>query len=282
MDRALIAAGVALALLAACGCDRRGQEQEAARAEAQELRTEKQQLTAQVQTLKAQMEELQTRVSQIKEDLQDARAKAGQADSLREQLSEAEQKLAAIEERNAEATGDTTDPALNVERARARLVELGRRLFEQQEYDTALSIFISARELGERTAESLYRTAYCYANAGRYQDARRWYEEALAAMEQAEAAKPELLAKCLNNYGVALVKLGEPAAAIDALQRAIATDKSLSAAHFNLALAHRAQGQHEQAVKTLRGYVAAGGARSASARNIIREILDAEPDASNN
>jgi tetratricopeptide (TPR) repeat protein len=80
--------------------------------------------------------------------------------------------------------------------------------------------------------------------AGRLHDAERIYRQILAYDPQN--------ADALNLLGVVTVQLGNPAAAIDPMSRAIALNDGNPTYHFNRGLAYQAMGDREQAITNYR------------------------------
>lgn len=165
------------------------------------------------------------------------------------------------------------DLALSVERGRQRLEELGAVLFERSQYGTAHAVILSALQLGSESPETFYRLGFCEAAAGNYDAAVEWYGRAIASIEEQPETDADLLKKCLNNYGIASLKLGQPEKAAELYRQAIALDDAYAPSHFNLGLVYANElNRPEDAIEAFRKHIIHGGQRSVSARDLIRTL----------
>jgi CHAT domain-containing protein/Tfp pilus assembly protein PilF len=109
----------------------------------------------------------------------------------------------------------------------AALYQLGRARFVLGDYGAAADALHQAaalwRDLGAglNQADALNESGRADGQADRRDEAREHYEQALALLE-APAADPLLKARVLNNLGYVLSDLGEPRAAIERLEEALA------------------------------------------------------------
>jgi len=90
------------------------------------------------------------------------------------------------------------------------------------------------------------------------------------------------LPRAWNDLGVALYKLGEPAAALDAWQRAVDLDGSLLDALWNLGTNAAVQGRPEQARRALARFLELAPAKDyqadrEKARGLLRRLEPAPP-----
>jgi tetratricopeptide (TPR) repeat protein len=275
---ALIGA-LSVALLA--GCDGRAEAQNAAlRAELARVQAERDELARSVAGMQS---ETSARVAceEALEGLRDTLR--GQADAAEKLAAEAEAQRARIdrltqqlEAAQAPAPQEPQPPpsAPDV----SRLEELTAVLYARGDYGMAYSLAVEAAELGPVTPVTLHRLGYCALQLGHVEEAVRYCRDCCALLQERPDAATTLLPGALTNLGVALERAGDPEAARDAYDRALAVDPACAPAHFNLALLYaRDPDTSRQAIHEMRMHVAYGGSRAASARNMIGGLLDAGP-----
>ncbi len=203
-----------------------------------------------------------------------------EAEVLKQELTRQRQRVKELEAALAQARGDEggqvplpEDLRLSMARARERLEQLGAVLFQREKYSTAHAVILSALQVGSESPQTYYQLAFCEAVAGSYDTAAERYRQALEALEAGPEQDRELLKKCLNNYGIAMMKLGDAEKAAELYQKAIALDDAYAPAYFNLGLVYANElNRPEDAVEALRKHIIHGGRRGVSARDTMRRL----------
>ncbi len=203
-----------------------------------------------------------------------------EAEELKQELTRQRQRVTELEAALAQARGDDASEAapleelrLSTARARERLEQLGAVLFQREKYSTANAVILSALQVGSESPQTYYQLAFCEAMAGSYDTAAERYRQALEALEAEPEQDRELLKKCLNNYGIAMVKLGDAEKAAELYQKAIELDDAYAPAYFNLGLVYANElNRPEDAVEAMRKHIIHGGRRGVSARDIMRRL----------
>ena len=126
---------------------------------------------------------------------------------------------------------DATNPLANL--------RLGYVLLESDRCPEAVSRFTAAIDARYPSADAHLGLAACQAAARNFKAAA----QTLRAADAVEPQNPVVLA----NLGLMLSDAGEPAAAIDPLQRALTTDPDLHQARFGLAIAFARAGRRAEA-----------------------------------
>jgi tetratricopeptide (TPR) repeat protein len=274
-------AALLVALLLLPACDGRSKEQiaqlqasiQTLQARYDSLSAQQQQTAQQAAALKASVDALTAERDDLKGKLSDARGQVKQLQSKVDELARA----AAAPAPAAQPVPGAPAPA-DTAGVIARLESLAADLFRDGNYSAVNAVLQSACDLGSRDPLTFYRLAYASAGVGKYGDAIGWYEKALSALAGRPDADPEFHKKCLNNYGVALAHTGKDTDAIAAYTKALGIDPSYTPALYNLALLYAPNAaDRDKAVDALRQYVAHGGARSVSARDLLQKLLAPEP-----
>ena len=273
----IAASAAALALAAilfalAGGCD------DGQTAEVERLRTDLHDLQGKYAALTDKNERLGARI----EDLEQQKAGAlAQKAELEARLAEHTAAAAAAEARKeppppAEtAAPEPEDPRL--QGAREHLEKLAGALFARDDYDVALAVALVAAQLGSEDPETLFQIGFCRAAAGNAREARRSYERAVGILDASDAPDSDLLKKCLNNLAIACTRSGEAEKAERLYKRVLELDPEFAPAYLNLGLLYAEHlGRPEDAIEALRKHVLYGGSRSATARELIRKLQDAE------
>ena len=276
----------ALALCLAAGCDGEPQvnwkqryEEAANRADSAESRVEKlekknkklsEDLRSARSNLKASKQEqveLKSKLSSIRGRLNGrVRTLQEKLKSQRESTDEAQKKLQDLRAKLKKLRGALPETV-------ERLTGTGQKLFDTGEYMAAEVMLRRAAELGSVTPPIAYALGYCRARVSDYEDARKWYQQAIKKLRAQDDPNKVLFAKALNNCGVACEELDEPQKARELYEEAISVQDRFPPAHFNLARLYRNKLEKPgEAVSHLRRHIALGGSRSAAAREAIREI----------
>jgi tetratricopeptide (TPR) repeat protein len=276
--RLLPVAALLVGLLLLPACDNQSQEEIA------QLRASLQSWEAKYQTLSAdkaqadqQAADQKAKADALSAERDDLKAKLAAAESQVKQLKDQVTKLteAAAAPRPAAAT-TAAPPSADLAKVLARLEGVAGDLYRDDNYNAVNAVLLSACDLGSKNPLTFYRLGYVAASAGSYADALGWYEKSLAALAQQPTPDPDLQAQCLNNYAVALSKTGKVPEAIAAYLKALGINSSYTPPLYNVALLYaRSAADKDKAIDALRRYIASGGARSVSARNMLQELLPA-------
>jgi tetratricopeptide (TPR) repeat protein len=173
-----------------------------------------------------------------------------------------------------EASGDR-----QVRDAAEKLGDLAAVLFGRGEYPVARSVGLTAVELGAQTPLLFYQLGYCEAVRGDNEAACKAYGAAVDALNDQAPGDNDLLVKALNNWGAAAASAGRPAEAEKLYLRALAVDRTYTPTWFNLGLLCAGDpARKEEAVEAFRKHITHGGARSATARRKLRELLGEAAD----
>jgi len=282
-SRILLAAALLVGLLLLPACDNQSDE-------------EVTQLRASLQSWQARYETLSTEKTQSDQQAADQKTRADalatERDDLKSKLAAAQSQLTRLQTQVSKlkkagaapvapaAATPAAAPAADVSKVLARLEGVGADLYRDGNYNAVNAVLLSACDLGSKDPLTFYHLAYANATAGKYADAVGWYEKALAALAGQPNPDAGLEAKCLNNYGVALAQAGKTQDAIGAYTKALGLDPTYTPALYNLALIYAANpADRDKAVDALRRYIANGGARSISARNMLQDLLPPTPAA---
>ncbi len=258
-----IALALAVPALALCcgGCGGEAErEAESLRAELAVLRAENSVLQGGVDSLQAKL----TALSEVRERL------ARERDKLAEEV---ERLRAAAASTSQPEAAQADSPGLPVAEVRDRLAELARLAFERGDFDMARTVARNAARLGDASARLRYIIACASAEAGDDEEAMKWHQQALAALDAAEEPDPALRVRALNNCAAALLRLQRAERAARMLKEAATLEPDFAPLYFNLGLAYaRHLDRPADAVEALRLHVAHGGSRSETARELIREL----------
>ncbi len=218
-------------------------------------------------------------LSAERDDLKDKFAAAqDQVSRLKAQVSELKETSAQLAASPAPPSAAGGPARADISRAVARLEGVAADLYREGNYNAVNAVLLSACDIGAKDPVTYYRLGYATASAGKYADAAGWYEKAIAALSAQKDPDADLQAKCLNNYGVALSRTGKAPAAIAAYTKAIATEPAYTPALYNLALLYAPNtADRDKAIDALRKYIANGGARSVSARDMLQKLLPPAP-----
>ena len=128
------------------------------------------------------------------------------------------------------------------------------RALAAKDFETATSTFERVIRMDPLDAPTYQLMGNGYAHAGQFETAIGYYQKAVD-INPVDALTKQYLAKCYNNYGVALRNRGEWDAAIDAYRNALRLMPTLSIARTNLgdvftrkASAHNEAGELDAAV----------------------------------
>jgi arylsulfatase A-like enzyme/Flp pilus assembly protein TadD len=124
---------------------------------------------------------------------------------------------------------------------------LGSILVEAGRFDEATEVLQRAAELEPVNPLAYESMALIALRQGRWQETRRWAEEALAIDEG--------LSLSWNYLGGALFNLGQQAGAVEAWERSVVLDPQNYDALFNLAVVAREIGDTERARRALRQFI---------------------------
>ncbi len=158
--------------------------------------------------------------------------------------------------------------------AREKLEQLGGALLDAGSYGPARDALLVARQLGSSKPEVCYKLARASAELKMDEAAEENFRLALVAlMERSDNVLP-LMVRCHLGRGAALYRLGEPKEAVAEWQKALKLEEKNAAAHYNLGLVYRELKQPDDAVAALRKHITLGGDRAASAREMIKDLLE--------
>jgi len=118
-------------------------------------------------------------------------------------------------------------------------VDIGKTEFELTDFASAKATLLAALEKNPADGQAAFYLAECWANLGEWENARKYYEYAIA---QGYADAP-----VQYGMGKARVELGNFQSALQPLQRALALQPSMIQAHFQLAKAYRQLGRTKEA-----------------------------------
>ncbi len=164
-----------------------------------------------------------------------------------EEKAAAEEKVALLEKgESIFATSEKQKMSVEAE----RFFAMGRRLFEQKEWDGAIDAFQQAY-VYTKHPDIIYNIGLVHSRAGRVGEALHFFGEYQKAIPEAGNADE---AKQLFEIGVELFKAGQFEAASKnfAMSYAFIPFPHLI---YNLALCHKAMGQNEEALRFLREYL---------------------------
>ena len=117
-------------------------------------------------------------------------------------------------------------------------VDVGKTQLELTDFVSAKATLLAALGKDPADGQAAFYLAECWANLGEWENARKYYEYAIA---QGYADAPV-------HYGMGktMVELGDPQSALRPLQRALALQPSMIPAHFQLAKAYRQLGRTQE------------------------------------
>jgi tetratricopeptide (TPR) repeat protein len=292
--RALAAGGALVCLLCATGCDGSADEVQSLTAELRQARQEGDGLALELADANAEIAGLNEQVKELsssnenltveKELLQrEARRQNDRINTLNERVRTLNEQLEDLARRTATkpvtaAAVPAPKPRPELSKAIERLDALSRALFDRGDLDVALSVGLTAEELGGESPELLYRIAFCKASARDYGSAADYYSRAWDKLgDEADAA---LRAKLLTNWGAALAETGDGAGAADLYQQALQIDQTSAAAWFDLGLVYAGDpARRDDAIEAFRNHIIHGGDRGVSARRHIAELQGADDGA---
>lgn len=277
------------AALPAAACDNeaalRDSEQKAEirrlQQERNQLQSHKEDLFFQIERVRQEKEQALARAMESENDESRARNEhRQQLEKLQGEAAQLKHRIAMLEARPETEPEPEPDPdaaqdaVARSKTAREMLERLGAVLYQQRRYGAARDVLLVARHLGSEAPLTFHRLARSAAEMGEYEPAEANYERALEAIEKQDDPDTGLLKRCLLNYGTAMLRLDEPDEAVRLWERALELDGAFAAAHYNLGLFYAKQdGKREEAVAALRQHIIHGGSRSASARQLIEQLV---------
>jgi tetratricopeptide (TPR) repeat protein len=278
----LLAAGMALCAFCTGGCDGSADEVTRLTGELKQSRQDNDGLVRELSDAHAETAGLNVQVKELtsaNDDLgiekelltREVTRLNGRVRTLNEQLEDAVRKAAAARPGAAPPAQPPPSAPPQLRAAVERLDGLSQALFERGDYDAALSVGLTAEELGGATTGLFYRIGFCKAHTRDYAGANAWY--ARAAEVIGDEGVPALKVKLFTNWGIALAETGDKQAAAERYRRALEIDDSSAAAWFNLGLILAEDPDRtEEAIEAFRNHIIRGGGRGISARRHIAEL----------
>ena len=156
------------------------------------------------------------------------------------------------------------------------LTRQGSDLMRAGRYDEARNAFDQALELVPRQVEAIYNRALADYHQSRGDDALDGFQRvlALAAADPASVA-PTLRSSALTNQALIYLERGQTQEAEEALQEAVAVDPDNAAAWLNLGTAQRRLARHGEATGSLQKAYALDSSNVDAGRKLALAYLDA-------